>query len=65
MANNQANTQPPSAIYHRVNTKPVIDGDTDSVIETSRADFFQEIKINESELLHLKKMSHLVYMGGQ
>ncbi len=43
----------------------VDDGDTDSVVETNRADFLQEIKTAESELLHLKKKSHLVYMGGQ
>ncbi len=65
MANNKANTQIPSAIYHGVNTKTVIDGDTDSVVETSRADLLQEIRITESELRHLKKKSHLVYMGGQ
>ena len=65
MANNQTNSQPPSVICHRANTKPVFDGDTDSVVETSRADLLHEIKIVESELLHLKKKSHLVYMGGQ
>ncbi len=49
MANNQVNLQTLCAIYHRVNTKPVDDGDTDLVIGTSRADSLPEIKIAESE----------------
>ncbi len=65
MANNVPNSSLPSAIYHRANTGPVPDGDTDSVVETNRADLLQDIKTTESELMYLKRKSHLVYMGGQ
>ncbi len=65
MANNNLNSSLPFAVYHRANTRAVPDGDTDSVVETTRADLLQEIKTTESELLYLKKKSHLVYMGGQ
>ena len=57
MASNLTSKSASQTNYHRINSRPLNDGDTDSVVEASRQDSVHEIKTTKSELLHLKRKS--------
>ena len=55
MVNNSPSNSASNSNYHRINSRPIQGGDTDSVVEASRQDLVHEIKMTESEFFTSQK----------